>query len=185
MRQLLVRRLKARRPQVLEDWEDLLRRQQVTTPLANPDIFVHEMGTTFDSVINQLGRAAGAASFRRISAEPWPPACHCGRNPFLPYYLTAEEVFVAALIRLQGAMCQKRLDQQLAEQRVVRLVVRSLGRRDIDGFGALCQACPNAQCGRSDRPCPRSNLIALRGVAAEPAEACGRHRVLAQSSGSA
>jgi hypothetical protein len=143
MRQLLVCAMRARRPQVLRTWDTLLRRQHVVTPLANPDIFAHEMGATFDTVLAQWGRVR-LAHVPTVATDPsWPPSCHCGRNPFLSYYVTGEEALVQTLTAVQA---ERRFNaaRNAAELNALRYVVRRVGRVDIEGFEAFCQTCPHA-----------------------------------------
>jgi hypothetical protein len=162
----MLRMIRARRERILQSWEDLLRRRHVSSPLANPDIFVHDMPATFDAVLTRLEVCAQAGAGRALGDElPWPPSCPCGRNPFLAYYRTAEEALGAAVEHAQADLVQGSAATRQREREAVRDAVRGLGRRDIEGFAALCQCCPNAGCRHLDRPCPRAELVALQGVA--------------------
>lgn len=154
----------------MRTWETLLRRQHVATPLAHPDIFVHDMGTTLERVLRRWARLRAAAVPPVAPNGAWPPGCHCGRNPFLPYYLTGEEAMVATLVAVQS-LRPVDADVAAAEVNALRHVVRDVGRADIDGFGAFCQTCPEADPAATGA-CPRARLAVQRVPGA--ARACRR-----------
>jgi hypothetical protein len=153
MRKLLLRSLGVRQHKILHAWETLLREQKVTTPLAHTDILVHAMESTFAAVMENMLRGDVVVS-ASLDSE-WPPSCACGKNPFLTYYLTAEDAFCNALVDLQDQMCQQDFRQRAMELRRLRWVIRELARPDIEAFGSLCQ-CSTQR--RSDpcHTCPRA-----------------------------
>ncbi len=88
--------LALRRPAIKQAWERRLRKEPITSPLANPDTLVLLMDRTLD----ELQRALA-------SLQPLPPpqaaprpirsGCLCGLNPLLAYFRVAASVLPAQM----------------------------------------------------------------------------------------
>lgn len=130
--------LSARRPQIRARWEDLLRAERVTTPLANPDALVHLIDWTLDEVFRTLQnlpmRRRPIRSLPRTDVD-----CPCGRNPLLTYFAAGEQALQESLV-LSQAQCLHLVpierDTALHE---LNGTLRHIARREISAFCALCQ----------------------------------------------
>ncbi len=130
--------LSARRPQIRARWEDVLRAERVTTPLANPDALVHLIDWTLDEVFRTLqslpARRRPLRAFTRADID-----CPCGRNPLLTYFAAGEQALQESLV-LSQAQCLHldplERDSALHE---LNLALRHIARREIGAFCSLCQ----------------------------------------------
>ncbi len=140
MQETLVRALHARRGQIRQHWEALLRVERTTTPLAHPDSLVHLLDWAIDEIFCTLKPEAN----RQLDPAP-PPAttvrteCACGRNPFLAFFIAGEQAMIEALVLGQTEI--PALDAVSRDSAVSELyaVLHQLRDQEIDSFCALCQ----------------------------------------------
>jgi hypothetical protein len=150
MHDTMLRNLQRLRPTILERWEELLRAEPVTSPLANPDALVYLMNWTLDRFFTAL---RGPLSRRRLSDRGSnKPAyveektlCACKMNPLLAYFATAEQALVQAVLPL----LEPRERESVLS--AVRLAMQAVAKREIDTFCAVCQrrndpSHPHSQC---------------------------------------
>lgn len=138
MHDTMLRTLQGLRPTVLERWEELLRAEPVTSPLANPDALVYLMDWTLNRFFHAL---RGPLSRRRISERGSNKAvfdddrelCACRMNPLLAYFATAE----VALIQVALPTLQPRERESVLP--AIRLALQVVAKREIDTFCAVCQ----------------------------------------------
>lgn len=141
--------LSARRPQIRARWEDVLRAEKVTTPLANPDALVHLIDWTLDEVFRTLQtlptRRRPLRTFTRSDID-----CPCGRNPLLTYFAAGEQALQESLV-LSQAQCLHldplERDSALHE---LNLALRHIARREIGAFCSLCQLRDHACAGNRE-----------------------------------
>jgi hypothetical protein len=130
-----LRTLLARRPDLRQSWERLLRIEKTVSPLAHPDALVHLLDTTLDEIFRDLAHR----SPRRHASRAQAPHCPCGRNPLLAYYAAGRQALREALVSAQtetsGLTGQAR-DEDL---RVLNEVFDHIARREIESFCAVCQ----------------------------------------------
>lgn len=100
------------------------------TPLGRPDTLVYLMDATLSELETALAREPAANGLRR-----YPPVvgsvhayCPCGLNPLLKYYGTGE----LALRAGAGAELGDELE-------LVLRIFRTLARREIESFCAVCR----------------------------------------------
>lgn len=145
MRPEALKRLCARKDEIQRRWEILLRVEPVSGPLANPDALMHlipeTMVRTFESVVEP---SDGTVSMAEARAETL-PGCLCGNNPYLAYFLAAEQALTEALIHVQADLPA----EERSERDVAQLVVsiRRQARAEIEAFCGLClHRCQTAKC---------------------------------------
>jgi hypothetical protein len=145
MRSETLKRLRARRDDIQRRWEILLRVEPVSGPLANPDALMHlipeTMAQTFASVEAPSDDAPSIAAARAESL----PGCHCGNNPYLAYFLAAEQALVEALIHVQAELPAADRTERDISQLIVS--IRRQARTEIDAFCGLClHRCQTGKC---------------------------------------
>lgn len=139
MEESLVQAMRARRPQIRERWEALLRVERASTALAHPDTLVHLLDWSLDEVLRTLPlrtlplRSSGHAH-ASLRAD-----CSCGRNPLLHFFIAGEQALLEALVVTQAEL--PRLDPIRRDRAVTELylVVRGLARAEVSSFCSLCQ----------------------------------------------
>jgi hypothetical protein len=135
-----VRALEARKKEVHIRWKELLSTERANSPLANPDTLVYLIDTTFDSIIDSLlkplvsKQEISLAYFRTVKAK-----CSCGKNPYLAYFVAAEQAFLEALINIQADSGP--LDPYIRDSTIKDLysVIRTIALKEIEDFCSLCQ----------------------------------------------
>lgn len=122
-------RLSSLLPAIKAEWDTLLRREPVLTPLGRPDTLVYLMDATLQQVLAGLREPARQRWLEACAplAGSVHAACACGLNPLLNYFGTGE---LALAAHAAGA-----LGKDWAE---VRRVFRILARHEIE---ALCSVC--------------------------------------------
>lgn len=140
MQENLVTSLRTRRPQIRARWEDLLRIERASTPLAHPDALVHLIDWSLDEIFQALANPlAHRPHGRKPSAENHRHECPCGRNPYLAYFAAGEQAVHEALIMVQAetaALDPQDRDNTLAE---INQVLLHIARREIEAFCGVCQ----------------------------------------------
>lgn len=131
----LLQKLRARDSAIRERWETLLRIERVSGPLANPDALVH-------LIPDSLARVYKALAKRQIHRGPEPtsltklPACDCGNNPYLAYFVAGEQAIVESLVLLQAELPPEQRNNEDATD-VIR-AIRQLAGSEIDAFCGIC-----------------------------------------------
>ncbi len=141
----LMTALSARRPQVHARWEDLLRAEKVSTPLANPDALVHLIDWTLDEVFRTLqSLPTRRRPLRALSRNDID--CPCGRNPLLIYFAAGEQALQESLVLSQAEGVHLEPVERDSALYELNLALRHIARREIGAFCSLCQlrdhACP-------------------------------------------
>ena len=130
--------LSARRPQVRARWEDLLRAERASTPLANPDALVHLIDWTLDEVFRTLNslptRRRPLRSITRTDMD-----CPCGRNPLLTYFAAGEQALQESLVLSQASCASLEPLERDSALHELNLALRHIARREIGAFCSLCQ----------------------------------------------
>jgi hypothetical protein len=134
----LMTALSARRPQIRARWEDLLRAEKVTTPLANPDALVHLIDWTLDEVFRTL---QSLPPRRRLPRSPrgTDADCPCGRNPLLTYFAAGEQSLQESLVLSQAQCLHLEPLERDTALHELNFTLRHIARREIGAFCALCQ----------------------------------------------
>ena len=127
--------LRARRTAICTQWEALLRVERVSGPLAHPDTLVYLIPNSLDQIFANLAKDSLAPkSSRRAKIQL--PACDCGNNPYLAYFLAGEQALVEAVVLLQAELQPERRHKHDVSE--IILTVRQLARSEIDTFCGVC-----------------------------------------------
>ena len=134
----LMTALTARRPQVHARWDDLLRAEKVSTPLANPDALVHLIDWTLDEVFRTL---QSLPTRRRPLRAPsrHDLDCPCGRNPLLIYFAAGEQALQESLVLSQAKGIHLDPAERDSALQELNLALRHIASREIGAFCSLCQ----------------------------------------------
>lgn len=125
----------ARRPDLRQNWERLLRIEKTISPLAHPDALVHLLDTTLDEVFRDLAQR----SPRRHASRAQAPHCPCGRNPLLAYYAAGRQALREALVSAQAANPGLSGHARDEDLQILNEVFDHIARREIEAFCAVCQ----------------------------------------------
>ena len=113
-----------------------MRIERVSGPLANPDALVHLISPTLAQLFKILGvpwRNPPTLSSARGARLP---ACECGNNPYLAYYIAGEQALTEAVVLLQADLPPTRRKESDVAETIYAL--RQLAREDIEAFCGLC-----------------------------------------------
>lgn len=147
----LMTALSARRPQIRARWEDLLRAEKVSTPLANPDALVHLIDWTLDEVFRTLlslpTRRRPLRAFTRSDID-----CPCGRNPLLTYFAAGEQSLQESLVLSQAECLHLEPLERDSALHELNLALRHIARREIGAFCSLCQLRNSGGCSPAATP---------------------------------
>ena len=132
--------LRARRPWIKDAWERRLRRESVTSPLANPDTLVMMMERTLDELYEAIDKSVLANPECKPKVSKERIGCLCGLNPLLAYFRT-----LAATLCALGSTDGRQFTcvDAAATARCVDHTIdtlREIARRDIASFCAVCQS---------------------------------------------
>lgn len=132
--------LRARRPWIKDAWERRLRRESVTSPLANPDTLVMMMERTLDELLEALEKTGEASSECKPRGTRDRIGCLCGLNPLLAYFRT-----LATTLCSVGTADGRPFTcgDPAHASRCIDLTIetlREIARRDIASFCAVCQS---------------------------------------------
>ena len=140
MRENLVNALRMRRPHVRARWEDLLRIERASSPLANPDALVHLLEWTLDEIFLAL---ANPLSTRRHGRHPatadYRHECPCGRNPLLAYFAAGEQALREALVMAQASSPALEASERDSALEQLDVELHRIARREIEAFCGVCQ----------------------------------------------
>ena len=135
MQGIFLSAVRTQRSHIRSRWEDLLRAERCTSPLANPDTLVHLLDLTLDELLANL---AAAESFprrhRRTAAE-----CPCGRNPLLIYFGAGRQSTREALVLAQAAMPGLTPHERDTSLEALESAFGQIAEREIEAFCAVCQ----------------------------------------------
>lgn len=132
----LLTELRANTATLIQRWEALLRVERVTGPLANPDSLVHLIPDSLPKIFAALTRPTkGTMSFAHATAERL-PACNCGNNPFLAYFVAGEQALVETVVLLQAKLPPSGNTESDVAKAI--LAMRALARNEIDTFCGVC-----------------------------------------------
>lgn len=137
--------LRAREMEISRRWEILLRVEPVSGPLANPDALTHLIPRTLADLWTSL--AAGTATSATIAAARSRrlPDCECGNNPYLAYFIAAEQALLEALILVQASRGAPG-NHELEAAEVID-AVRTRAKDEIDAFCGVClHRCRGEKC---------------------------------------
>jgi len=140
MQENLVTSLRTRRPQIRARWEDLLRIERASTPLAHPDALVHLIDWTLDEIFQALANPLSHRHHgRRAASDSLRHECPCGRNPYLAYFAAGDQAVHEALIMVQAETST--LDPQERDNTLAELnqILQHIARREIEAFCGVCQ----------------------------------------------
>lgn len=65
------------------------------------------------------------------------PACDCGNNPYLVFYVAGEQALTEAVLRARSGPASAGPERATAVKQVIH-VVRGLALQEIDGFCGIC-----------------------------------------------
>lgn len=164
MRETLVNALRVRRPHVRARWEDLLRIERASSPLANPDALVHLLEWTLDEVFLSLANPLAVPRGRHEKTD-YRNSCPCGRNPLLAYFAAGEQALREALVMAQAGSPGLEASERDSALEQLDLEFQRIARREIEAFCGVCQHRHDSQ-----RPAavPAPAEIALAGDSAQP-----------------
>lgn len=131
----ILHQLRARGPSIHVRWETLLRIEPVNGPLANPDAMARLIPETLAQILTELARSSSPVSLRSARGAQL-PACNCGHNPYLAFFVAGEQALVETVVIAQSENpLMRRHESDVAE--VIHLV-RSMARDEIDTFCGIC-----------------------------------------------
>ncbi len=145
MDSLVLHQLQSRSAAIHVRWERLLRIEPVSGPLANPDALARLIPQTLAVVLEQLKEHVDSGLSLEGTKTARLPACDCGHNPYLAYFIAAEQAFVETLVLIQSELPAG----QRHESDIAQLIhaVRTFGRDEIDTFCAICaHRCRDPKC---------------------------------------
>ena len=143
MQAIFVSALEAQRVRIRARWEDLLRAERSTSPLANPDTLVHLMDLTLDELFATFAAADGRRRHGRCSEI----VCPCGRNPLLVYFSVGRQAMREALVMAQAEMAALTPSDRDGSLADLDAGYGQIARREIAAFCAVCQLKGTANAG--------------------------------------
>jgi hypothetical protein len=127
--------LRARSAAIRDRWEALVRVEPVSGPLANPDAMVHLIPQTLEQVFVLLAKPS-RTPVSLAAAKACVPRCDCGHNPYIAYFVAAEQALVESVVLLESDLPPgERRQSNVAE---MMLAIRRLARLEIDTFCGAC-----------------------------------------------
>mgnify|MGYP001316387927 CR=1 FL=1 len=148
-----LRALESQRPGIRANWENLLRLERMSTPLANPDTLVHLLDVTLNEIFLDLR----LWSPRRRPSHVPAPACPCGRNPLLAYFAAGRQALHQALVVAQASTPEVAPAERNETMACLDQVFGRIARREIESFCAICQFRPSPVTHAHDPIAHRSN----------------------------
>ncbi len=144
MRAHLLDKLRARTVAIQTRWETLLHIEPVSGPLGNPDAMARLIPETLREILAAISATPRQVTLQQAAANRL-PACECGHNPYLSYFVAGEQALVEAFVLLQSEMpASERHESDLAE---LIQVIRHLGHGEIDTFCGICaHRCVDPKC---------------------------------------
>jgi hypothetical protein len=145
--------LLTQRSNLIQRWEELLRAERVTSPLADPDSLVHLMNWTLDSLFSELKQPQYRRHRDRSTRGNPRQHCICGLNPLLGYFATSEQAITELLFVSEQSLAflgPTELSSSLID---LKTALNEVARREIESFCAVCQSkakvTPVRQCAKA------------------------------------
>ena len=133
--------MRERRTTIKDAWERRLRRESVTSPLANPDTLVMMMDSTLEEFFDAVERdSRQTAPHERHHRARESTGCLCGLNPLLAYFRTLGATICAIAASSKGPCGNGGIDQKFQCLGRAMDILREIARRDIAAFCAVCQS---------------------------------------------
>jgi hypothetical protein len=131
MQEAIIRALRGRRDQIRARWEALLRIEEVTTPLANPDTLVFGIDRSLNEIFNAL-RHPPHPPAEVIAAEEFKD------NPWHAYFRAGEQALLETLVIIQSEMSS--LDPTVRDRSFAALkhVINVMAQREIYALASVC-----------------------------------------------
>lgn len=141
MHRSFVAEFAARRPAIKLAWERKLRKEPITSPLANPDTLVLLMDRTLDELAAVLAARceAPAGSGVALPGRPLRGGCLCGLNPLLAYFRVLAGVLPAVLAGGAAACPQLGAAAFAACTQELLGELQGVAAEEIKAFCATCQ----------------------------------------------
>lgn len=128
--------LRDRRQEVKGTWERLLLGEKAVTPLGDPRALVHLLDATLGEFYANVEACPVPPAPGRAGA---PPACACGRNPFLAYFAAGSQAVRESVIFLQATGIGAAPGSRVAILAAVDAALRKIQDREMVSFCSLCQ----------------------------------------------
>jgi hypothetical protein len=140
MHDSFLRALQTHRPTLRRRWEELLRAERVTSPMANPDALVHLMDWTLDRLFDELRQPQFRRHLVGRTTRAERHGCVCGMNPLLAFFATAEQAIIETLFLADGDLAALASIERGASLEDLKRAFHEVARREIDSFCAVCQS---------------------------------------------
>ena len=132
----LISALRARTSTIRDRWEALLRVENVSGPLANPDTLIYLISSSIDQVLASLARPIRKPVSLGTASALSRPACRCGCNPYLAYFIAGEQALLEVFVQTQSETID--LTNREADLAAFFVAVRKLATREIEAFCEIC-----------------------------------------------
>ncbi|HVU35988.1 MAG TPA: hypothetical protein VHE61_21280 [Opitutaceae bacterium] len=133
----ILQQLRDRATDVRARWEALLRIEPTSGPLANPDTLALLIPQTLAQLLHSLVHRPAIRMTLAAAHAIRPPGCGCGYNPFVAYYVAAEQALVETVILIQaGLPAAVRIESDVAE---MVSAVRRTACAEIKTFCGICR----------------------------------------------
>lgn len=132
----ILAQLNRARPLIRRRWEELLRIEPVSSPLANPDA----MAMFIPDSMADIDRALRGPFSHRVSERGErhrAVAADCGHNPYRAYFKAGEQALREAVTLAQTACHADVSDDSAATE--VRGIVNAVARPQINAFCKVCR----------------------------------------------
>jgi hypothetical protein len=136
MDQTLISALRARTSTIRDRWEALLRVEHVSGPLANPDTLTYLIPSSIDQILTKLAQPNSKPVSLEAARALARPACNCGCNPYLAYYVAGEQALIEVFVQTQSETTN--LTNREADLAAFFMTVRTLSTEDIEAFCEIC-----------------------------------------------
>jgi len=140
MHESFLHALQTQRTGLRQRWEELLRAERVTSPLAQPDSLVYLMDWTLDSLFNELKQPQYRRHRDRSPHRGSRQHCVCGLNPLLSYFATAEQAVIEVLFVSDDTFVFLGPTERSSSLVDLKNALSEVARREIDSFCAVCQS---------------------------------------------
>ena len=131
----LMQAVRRRRAAICKRWDVLLRLERVSSPLANPDTLVHLIPTSLDQILALSEQAPHCDATMTQAVGLKMPACDCGNNPYLAFYIAGEQAIVEAVVWSQSESSDRALESDVAS---VISAARTHATEEIEAFCGMC-----------------------------------------------
>ena len=151
MHESFLHALQTQRTSLRQRWEELLRAERVSSPMAQPDALVYLMDWTLDSLFNELKQPQYRRHRDRTGTGGPRQGCVCGLNPLLGYFASGEQAIIEVLFVSDGYLAGLGATERSSSLEDLKQALNEVARREIDSFCAVCQSktsathdCPSA-----------------------------------------